>query len=97
MFYIGSELDDNELEVDVDVLIDEDEVKRVRVQDDDDEVKVDSIDFDDSDANVEVVVNFEHDGVKLKALVSVEIKDNKVDDFEFVEVVLRSGDFTQLE
>ena len=69
--------------------VDEDEVKRVRVQDDDDEVEVLDTDFDDSDAEIVVMVNFEHDGVKLEVPVTVEIKDNVVDDFELGDVTLR--------
>ena len=86
--FVSEDLDINGNNIVVDV--DEDEVKRVRVQDDDDEVKVTDTDFDDSDAEVVVVVNFEHDGVKLNVPVTVEIKDNKVDDFELGDVVLRN-------
>ena len=94
----GDELEDedktfvsgiDEEENDIVVNVDEDEVKRVRVQDDDDEVFVSEIDFDDSDAYVTVDVKFEHDGIKLIVPVVVEIKDNKVEDFEFGNVTLR--------
>ena len=99
----ADELEDSDLVYDVlddednvieTVGYDEDEVKRVRVQDDhDDIVYFDEQDFEDSDINMGITVNFEHDGVKLKALVLVEVEDNKVNDFEILKVIPRSDEF----
>ena len=76
-------------EVETTIEVDEDEVKRVRVQDDHDDIVYFDIDFEDSDAYITVDVKFEHNGVKLVVPVTVEIKDNKVEDFEFGTVTLR--------
>lgn len=84
---------DNELADELDkyefnatVTFDEDDIEDIDVDDDLDELKTSGIDFDDEEITIEVRAEFEHDDVEYEAILEVEIKEGKVDDFDIKEV-----------
>jgi len=66
-----------------------DEVERIKVDRDIEDVEIEFVDFEDKDAETLVEVKFEQDDVKYKAIVEVEFKDGKIDDYNIYSIELR--------